>query len=169
MVVGFFSCITIIGCKEKQTISADLIPPVDNINTFEINDFDLNISVQKHDSLLTNDDNYMLMALGKINNDPYFGTTNAGIYMQFQMPNLNFTFPEGNYDSVILSVPYYINTNKNYVVYGDTSASMIPLKLNAYQILDPFEYNRFKSYFSFDSLSTHHSPIGSGTYTLKNF
>lgn len=169
MVVGFFSFISLNGCKEKQTIGTDLIPPVDNINTFEVKDFNLQVNTEYHDSLFTNDNNYMLMALGKISNDPFFGITNAGIYMQFKLPELGFKFPQGSYDSVILSVPYYISTTNGYAVYGDTSTNIIPVKLNAYQIVDPFYYEREKVYFAHDSLGIHHVPLGSGSYTLANF
>lgn len=168
--LGFFALLaTASSCKEKTVIGTDLVPPIDNINTFGVEDFDINVSNGYKDSLFTSDRNYMLVSLGKIDNDPYFGKTRGGVFMQYALPSFNYTFPEGNYDSVILTIPYYIDNKKSYF-YGDTSlTSGLPMKLNAYEITEDWKYDKEKSYFAHDSLATSNVVVGTGTYYPKNF
>ncbi|MDQ6755357.1 MAG: DUF4270 domain-containing protein, partial [Bacteroidota bacterium] len=79
-IVLFFSCTKI---NEATELGGDLIPAVDNVNTFETN---LDVQTSYH---LFNDTSKNLisdyMALGKIN-DPIFGTTSADVYFNLNSP-----------------------------------------------------------------------------------
>ena len=78
------------ACKkinEATELGAGLIPPVDNINTF-----DTSISIQAFNDTfgLANDSQYISrneeFFLGKINNDPFFGKTDARMFFQLNPP-----------------------------------------------------------------------------------
>lgn len=102
--------------NDYTDIGGDLIPPIDNINTF-----DTSIRVQAFndsftlftDSLrLTADDQHFL---GLVNNDPFFGKTEAEIYLELK-PELSGFFPNGDLpfgrkdslkvDSIVLVLGY---------------------------------------------------------------
>jgi hypothetical protein len=160
---GFFS---LAACKEKNSIKpGKLIPDVDNINTFEVNDFAMSIRNAYFDSLQTNDYNYPMVGVGRISNDAFFGKTTAGAYIQFIPPSANFTFPQGIVlDSAVLSVPhsgfYYADSNKN--------ASTL-MHFKAYQITDNFPRGDASTrYYTFTQLRYNTSAIGSATVSLKS-
>lgn len=168
--LGFFSLLAFAtSCKEKTTIGTELVPQIDNINTFGAENFDISISTGTNDTLLTNDYNYMIASLGYVNNDPYFGKTRSGIFMQYSIPSFNYAFPEGTYDSVILTIPYFVNGGRSYF-YGDTSAlSIVPLKLNAYEITEDWKFEKDKLFYAHDSLATSSTVVGTGTYYPSDF
>lgn len=158
---GFFS---LVACKEKSTIKPDLIPGVDNINTFEVNDLALSVKNTYFDSLQTNIYAYPLVAIGGITNDAFFGRTMAGAYMQFIPPSQNFTFPANVVmDSAVISMPYmsfsYADTNRTNAAHA--------LKLKAYEITDNFSDTSIK-YYTFNRLAYDISDVGSGTITVKS-
>jgi hypothetical protein len=158
---GFFS---LVACKEKSSIKPDLIPPVDNINTFEVNDLTLSVKNVYFDSLQTNIYAYPLVAIGGITSDPFFGRTMAGAYMQFVPPSDNFTFPtDVVMDSAVISMPYM---NFSYADSNRTNAAHV-LKLKAYEITDNFSDTSIK-YYAFSRRSYNTAPVGSGTITLKS-
>lgn len=160
---GFFS---LVACKEKSVVKPDLIPPVDNIYTFEVNNLTMSVKNSYFDSLRTNDVAYPVAALGSITNDAFFGKTAAGIYLQFIPPSENFAFPAGTImDSAILSIPY-VNFS-----YGDTSRTDISqtLKLKAFEITDNFAIgDGTTKYYSFSKLGYNTTPVGSGTVPIKS-
>jgi len=123
------------NCTKLDTtdIGSDLIPAVDNVNTF---DTVLNINATQgifNDSTLiyrTEDH-----ALGRINNDPLFGTTTANVFMQlkptfypYYLGNAGDTlFTHGaGLDSVVLCINY-----KGF--WGDSS---IPIRLEVREVND---------------------------------
>ena len=121
------------GCKkinEATELGGDLLPPIDNVNTF-----DTSVSVNIYNGLfdLTSDSQRLNRAeeffLGKINNDPLFGGTDARMFFELKPTTYPFTFanakPDSLYiDSVVL-VLNYIET------YGDT---MVPQTVNVYEM-----------------------------------
>jgi hypothetical protein len=158
---GFFS---LVACKEKSTIKPDLVPDVDNINTFEVNDLAISVKNTHFDSLITDSYGYPLMAIGGITNDPFFGRIMAGAYIQFIPPAANFTFPTGVVmDSTVISLPYlsfsYADTNRT-----DNSHA---LKLRAYEITDNFGDTSVK-YYAISKLAYNPLPVGTGTITIKS-
>lgn len=160
---GFFS---LVACKEKSTIKPDLIPGVDSINTFEVNDFALSVKNTYFDSLQTNIYSYPLVAIGGVTEDAFFGRTMAGAYMQFIPPSDNFTFPANVVmDSAVISMPYmgfsYADTNRTNTAHA--------LKLRAYEITNDFALGDGSTkYYSFSKLTYNTTPVGTGTVTVKS-
>jgi hypothetical protein len=158
---GFFS---LVACKERSTIKPDLIPDVDNINTFEVNDLTLSVKNTYFDSLQTNIYTYPLVAIGGITEDAFFGRTMAGAYMQFIPPADNFTFPTGVImDSAVISMPYmsfsYADSNRTNTAHR--------LELKAYEITDNFSDTSIK-YYTFNRLAYNTAPVGTASLTLKS-
>ncbi len=161
---GFFS---LAACKEKSAVKPDLIPGVDNIYTFEVTNFNINVKNAYSDSLWTSDYTYPFVTIGRISNDPFFGKTTAGLYFQVIPPATSFTFPTGVIiDSSVLSIPYLD------FAYGDTSHTdpNHALNLKVYQITEPFSVgDRSRKYFAFDKVAYNAAtPIGSGVFSIKS-
>ena len=125
----FFFSLIIAGCSKLDTtdIGSDLLPAVDNINTF---DTILTINTTQGVFADTTKVSYTDdQVLGKISTDPLFGTTNAKIFAQFK-PTF-FPFYYGNagdtivgFDSVVLCLSY-----KGF--WGD---STIPVQLQVQDV-----------------------------------
>lgn len=111
----FFSCKKI---NEATTLGGDLIPVVDNVNTF-----DTTLDVLAYNDVFTNINDSSSSAytdvqyLGQITNDPLFGKTDARMFLQLKPGFYKHAFlnrPDSlELDSVVL-VLSYVNT------YGDT-------------------------------------------------
>lgn len=154
----FFSCRRV---NEATLLGGDLVPEVDNINTFD-------------KSFLTVTDNFLLkdttkltygdpVALGNIASDPEFGQTNAAVYFQVS-PVTYGTYPFAAekeniiIDSVVLSLDYVAG-------YGDTT---VPQTVRVYEIAQsaPF-YDT--SYYTFDqpNFETTGAELGARTFTMS--
>lgn len=125
----FFSLLNY-GCSKLDTtdIGSDLLPAVDNVNTF-----DTLITVTATQGLFNPDttivNNSDDHALGKISNDPLFGTTVANIYAQFKPTFFPYYYGNANdtivgFDSVVLCLSYKGN-------WGD---STLPLDLQVREV-----------------------------------
>ena len=132
----FFSLLNY-GCSKLDTtdIGSDLLPAVDNVNTF-----DTLITVTATQGLFNPDttivNNSDDHALGKISNDPLFGTTVANIYAQFKPTSFPYYYGNANdtinpalapgtgFDSVVLCLSYKGN-------WGD---STLPLDLQVREV-----------------------------------
>lgn len=120
-----FSCAKI----DTTVLGSDLIPVVDNVNTFDTTlDVIANNSFLPDTNAITYDEDN---AVGTIN-DPSFGTTKADIYSEIVAPSYGVTHPFTGKDSVktIDSVVLMLSYR---AVYGDT---MMPLNLTVSEI-DP--------------------------------
>lgn len=124
-IIVFSSCRKI---NDATTLGGDLIPVVDNITTF-----DTSLSVQTFNGLFDNiSDSQRLerseeFFLGKINNDPLFGGTDARMFLELKPTFYQFAFARKDsleIDSVVL-VLNYMET------YGDT---LVPQTVNVYEI-----------------------------------
>ena len=124
--------ILFISCKkinESTTLGGDLIPVVDNITTF-----DTILTVEAYNdtfSVVTDTTKYNTSYthyLGHIENDPFFGKTDAKLFLELLPPSAKYTFinrPDSlTIDSVVLVLDY-VET------YGDTLA---PQTINVYEI-----------------------------------
>ena len=115
------SLILLFSCKklnDSTSLGSGLIPPIDNINTFDttlevlaFNDtFSILTDTTFYSSLYTH-------YLGHIENDPFFGKTDAKIYLELKPSQYKFTFlnrPDSlHIDSVVLVLDYTDT-------YGDT-------------------------------------------------
>lgn len=123
-----FSCRKI---NEATELGGDLIPPVDNITTFdttlEVQAFNDTFTLVTDSTLSLPDYEHFL---GMISNDPIFGKTNAQIFVELK-PSFfgsKYTFinrPDSlHIDSVVLVLDY-VET------YGDTT---VPQTVNVYEI-----------------------------------
>ena len=115
--------------NDSTELGGGLIPPIDNINTF-----DTSISVQAFNDTfgLANDSQYLARSaehfLGLINNDPFFGKTDARMFFELK-PALYGIYPFARKDSVkidsIVMVLNYLET------YGDTNTAQ---QLKVYEL-----------------------------------
>ncbi|MES1214634.1 MAG: DUF4270 family protein [Bacteroidota bacterium] len=141
LVTGFILFFT--ACKKinaSTDLGSGLIPAVDNITTF---DTTLDVQVFNDTFGLATDSLRFAGAdeafLGRINNDPIFGKTDARLFFELKPPAYKFYLlnrPDSLYlDSVVL-VLNYIET------YGDTT---IPQTVNVYEIdqTSPFNIDSF--------------------------
>ncbi|MBK8610820.1 MAG: DUF4270 family protein [Chitinophagaceae bacterium] len=99
------------SCTKLDTtdIGSDLLPAVDNVNTF-----DTLMTINSSQGFFS-DSTFIYksedMALGAINNDPLFGKTNAHVYVQFKPPYYPYSFAQfldtlAGLDSVVLCLKY---------------------------------------------------------------
>ena len=110
------------ACTKLDTtiIGADLIPAVDNIHTFA-DTLDLEASQHYLPDSLTKVAYNGKLALGKINNDPLFGKTEANVYLQLKPTFYPYYFGNAGdsivrIDSVVLCLAYSGS-------WGDTTQS----------------------------------------------
>ncbi|MEO6314129.1 MAG: DUF4270 family protein [Chitinophagaceae bacterium] len=120
-----YSCAKI----DTTVLGSDLIPVVDNVNTFDTTlDVITNNDYMPDTTAITyNEDN----AAGMIN-DPSFGITKADIYTEIVSPSYGTAHPFGGKDSV-KAIDSVVLTLSYRAVYGDT---MTPLNLTVSEI-DP--------------------------------
>jgi len=121
------------GCTkiDTTTLGEDLIPAVDNINTFDTT-FSVianNYDDAECDTIHRNN----LQALGIISDDPLFGKSNAKIYVELKPQSFPFNFPAADansfqVDSAVLILQYSHS-------FGDTNVLQ---KVNVYQLSDTF-------------------------------
>lgn len=124
--VLLFSCRKI---NEASELGGDLIPPVDNITTFdttlEVQAFNDTFSIATDSTLSLPDYEHFL---GRISNDPFFGKTDARLFLELKPSYYKYTFinkPDSlNIDSVVLILDYL-------ETYGDTT---VPQTVNVYEI-----------------------------------
>ena len=128
------------SCKENTILPPDLVPPIDNINTFLDTSLTVITNNIYQDSVLTgglngstrisNSSSYY-HALGVIS-DMNFGKMVAGFHTEVLPPNNLFSYKGTNVivDSIILAIPYRSS-------FGDT-LNAIPQKFNVYRSLKSF-------------------------------
>ncbi len=115
---------------DNTSIGADLLPAVDNVNTFETT---INVVANNIDSSSTNCFTIYPLedhSLGYISNNPLFGKTQSTIYTELKPPSYPFKFAANStIDSIVLVLSYTSS-------YGDTT---VPQKVNVYQIAGSFK------------------------------
>jgi hypothetical protein len=128
------------SCKENTILPPDLVPPIDNINTFLDTSLTVITNNIYQDSVLTgglngstrisNSSSYY-HALGVIS-DMNFGKMVAGFHTEVLPPNNLFSYKGTNVivDSIILAIPYRSS-------FGDT-LNAIPQTFNVYRSLKSF-------------------------------
>ena len=111
VLVLFLSCRKI---NEATTLGGGLIPVVDNIYTF---DTTLDVFAYNDTFTIANDttiyDNSFTHFLGQINNDPFFGKTDAKLFLELKPSSYKYTFSDVadslHLDSVVL-ILHYVQT-----------------------------------------------------------
>jgi hypothetical protein len=154
--------------NESTDLGGGLIPPVDNINTF-----DTSIRVQTFNEIflpagdsqavLRNDLHY----LGLINNDPFFGKTDARLFLELKPSFYPFYFGSGFKDSIffdqamdsVVLVLDYID------VYGDTT---VPQTVSVYELDPTVKFRQDSAYLIRENSFTYSSLLGSKTFLPKD-
>lgn len=138
--------ISLVSCKkinESTTLGGDLIPAVDNINTFDttltVEAFNDTFSLATDSTRYTSDYEHFL---GYISNDPFFGKTDARLFLELKPSSYKYTFaniPDSlHIDSVVLVLDFK-------EIYGDTVALQT---VNVYEI---DQASNFKAIANLDS------------------
>lgn len=127
--------------KDPYQVGINLLPPSDTLNIKTTDTASIVAYSVIQDSVRS--DETTLSILGSLM-DPIFGSTTAGLYMQY---NLSAEAPDfgvnPRLDSCVLSIPYGS-------IYGDTTARQ---RLKVYEISQDFYYDT--SYYSNHTLSTY--------------
>ncbi|MDQ3682469.1 MAG: DUF4270 domain-containing protein, partial [Bacteroidota bacterium] len=168
--IVFFLLISFNSCKkinEATQLGDDLIPPIDNVNTFEVSFKTETNNALYNDStkLRFNDD----IALGHINNDPEFGQTNASVYFNIlpviptgSSPKIYPFFNKDStliIDSVILSLSYRGN-------YGDTQSLQT---VRVFEIAQTSNFSNDSGYkFTQPNFLTTGGQLGSKTFAISS-
>ncbi|MEO5947427.1 MAG: DUF4270 family protein [Chitinophagaceae bacterium] len=150
--------------NEATELGGGLIPPVDGINTFDtlinVQAFNDTFGMATDSQRLDKNQEFFL---GLINNDPFFGKTDARMFFELKPPSYPYSF--GNVpaklliDSVVLLMSY-IET------YGDTNTLQT---VNVYEI-DQNPSNNFRSdsnYLIRNEHFTYSNVLGSKTFAPK--
>ncbi len=169
LVFSFIAVFAILfsGCRkinESTELGAGLIPPVDNINTF-----DTTISVHAYNGIfnLAGDSQYISREeeffMGRINNDPFFGKTDARIFLELKPTFYKFAFANSDptklrLDSVVL-VMNYLET------YGDSS---VPQTIDVYEIDNNAVFRADSAYLIRQNNFTYTNLLGSRTVLPMN-
>jgi len=149
----------ITSCKENTILPPDLVPAVDNINTFQQDTFSVITHTVYKDSLLTGGklngvdrgaDATYSHAIGTILNvapgDAIFGKTVASVYLQVRTPSPAFSFL--GTDQIIDSVILGINFEQ---AFGDTSMAQNQF-FNLYRTTDNKSFD--SAYYEFSNISS---------------
>lgn len=136
----FFVSIVLFSCTkiEYTTLGGDLVPEVDNVNTFDTTLDVITENLQQSDDT-TKLYYYDQLAVGQIKTDPLFGSTNAAIFFEvkpstFSSANTARNFIDSSlnagittgYDSTVLSLKFNGG-------YGD---SLQPIEFQVYALFD---------------------------------
>lgn len=145
--------------NEATTLGGDLIPPVDNINTF-----DTTLDVETYNELFTlvNDSTRSSYSspqvLGYITNDPLFGKTDARMFLELKPLTYPYKFanlPDSVYlDSVVLVL-------EAAGIWGD---SMVPQTVHVFEIDPSNEFRADSSYLVRQNNLTYTNELGSRTF-----
>lgn len=145
--------------NEATTLGGDLIPPVDNIHTF-----DTTLEVEAYNELFTliNDSTRVSYnannVLGYVSNDPLFGKTDARMFLELKPTSYPFTFanlPDSvSIDSVVLIL-------ENAGVWGDTNVNQT---VNVYELDQTNEFRNDTSYLVRQNVLTYSNLLGSRTF-----
>lgn len=155
------------SCKkinEPTEIGDELIPPIDNINTFETYFSALTNNVASYETDSTLMGMTDLAAIGSITNDPEFGQTNASAYFMIRSSvygsnPFNHRDSIIGIDSVILSLSYK-------GAYGDTLSSQT---VRVYEMAQSSNFNdsTFYRYTQRPDFATTGAELGSKTFMLS--
>lgn len=158
--VLFSSCRKI---NEATELGGGIIPPIDGINTF-----DTTITVQAFQDTfgLANDSQYLAKGeeffLGRINSDPFFGKTDARLFLELKPPNFRYAFATAFTDSLyidsVVLVLDYVET------YGDTNTAQT---VNVFELDQSNNFRSDTAYLVRKSELTYSNLLGSKTFAPR--
>jgi hypothetical protein len=146
LLLGIVACFSIAftSCKklnDATDIGGGLIPPIDNITTF-----DTTIDVESYSGIFAlTDDSTRLTAtdeqwLGRISNDPIFGSSDAEMFFELKPSFYRYSFrnydptPLPSNDSLFIDSVVLV---MNYVeTYGDTT---VPQTISVFEMVNPIK------------------------------
>lgn len=154
------------GCKEDSIVKASVAPGDNALGTVNVPDtFTITTSNTFAEKLKTSDKVSgipIVQALGTMV-DPFFGTTNAGIYFQVLPNTLGFRFAaEGvdyTIDSAVLILPYY------GFAWGNRTDPK-PQKFRVYRVDEAM--SNTADYYSNQHLNVRGTPLGEVTADMKS-
>ncbi|HMT75243.1 MAG TPA: DUF4270 family protein, partial [Chitinophagaceae bacterium] len=158
LLIGFVSCKKI---NEATELGGGLIPPIDNITTFETY-----LDIETDNKLFNDTTNVYgsdYLALGHIATDPEFGSTHANAYFDLGRPAY-MTNPFIHKDSVV-AIDSVVLSMSYLAAYGDTNSSQT---LRVYEIAQnsDFKDTAYYKYNQADFLTTG-TELGSKTFQIS--
>lgn len=149
---------TQVGCSENTLIDADVAPNLNNIEVKSLDTFSIITNTVYDDSVITSFNITGLpiyQAIGTIGGsgagDPYFGKTNAGLYMQIIPESTSPTIFNNTIDSAILILPY------SGVSYGDFGSTAPKQTFSVYPITG--NISKDSTYYAFNQTSINTSKL----------
>ena len=149
-IIGISSIVACNKANMPTEIAGDLVPPVDNITVF-----DTTLEVITTNKMFDGaTDSFRVLrsdvfVLGNIQNDPFFGKTDARVFMQVLPSSLKRPFGKAalnklSLDSVVLVLDHNpVVSNKKWLLYGDTLA---PQQLEVWEINPSNQFKEDSSY-----------------------
>lgn len=148
IVIGFTAC------NSDPYLATNLQPTSDLLNGNGVDTLTVFCKNVYHDSVATT--KLQTLSIGKITNNPTFGKTEAGIYVQFNLPASQFSFDAGTViDSAFIMLPFRGN-------YGETTN---PIDISA-TLIDAASSNTIAAstiYYSNKDFALSNTVIGSKT------
>lgn len=143
-------------------IGTDLLPVVDNVNTFDTTLQVYTSNFLYNDSSLTYyNDNH---ALGLIEDDPEFGKTDAQIYMSVVPAGSTSRNPFISADSIVGIDSAILSLAYTGVIFGDSNTTQ---RFTVYEINDPEFLDTLVRRVNQPEFTTISTPIGGGLVTLN--
>lgn len=161
IITAFFLFSSCRKINESTSLGDDLIPPIDNVNTF-----DTTLTVEAYNELFTLLNDTLRLSrnevhyLGVINNDPLFGKTDARIFVQMKPTFYPFIFNRVDsltIDSVVL-VLGHVDT------YGDTLANQT---VRVYELPTSTDFRYDSLYNIRENSFMYSSELGNATFNPR--
>lgn len=159
----FSSCTKI---NEATELGADLIPAVDNVNTF-----DTTITLQAAYRPFNDTSRHLInenMALGKIS-DPVFGTSTADIYFNLSSGSSGQTYgtyPFGAHKDSVLGIDSVVLSLSYQGAYGDTANSQLSVQVTEISPSGTFKDDSVYTFFT-PGFATTGSVLGTKTFAVN--
>ena len=161
LLVLFFSCTKI---NEATELGGDLIPTVDNVNTFDTT-IDITAAYFPYDDSskhLINEN----MALGRLN-DPVFGTTTADMYFNLSSTVYG-SYPFGARPDSVKAIDSVVLTLGFKAAYGDTMSSQLSVEVS--EIATQTGFSDTMAYrYDHAGFNTTGPVLGSKTFGFRSF
>ncbi|HEX4875942.1 MAG TPA: DUF4270 family protein [Chitinophagaceae bacterium] len=149
--------------NEATELGAGLIPPVDGITTFDtsitVQCFNDTFGLATDSQYLSKNEEYFL---GRINSDPFFGKTDARIFLELKPAFYKWTFANSNPDSLYIdSVVLVLNYTRTY---GDTNTVQT---VNVYEMDQSNNFRSDTSYLIRKQYFTYSNLLGTRSFAPR--
>lgn len=168
LLISFPLFILIVSCSkinQATELGDDVIPGVDGVTTFDttlsVITFNDTMDRVKDSALVLRSEDHIL---GNISNDPFFGKTNAKIFVQLEPSFYKWNF-RGVYDKDSLHLDSVVLVLGWKGTYGDTSS---PQRVRVYEIDQSNDFRRDSFYLLRDQFVTYSNLLGSKDFFPQN-